>query len=221
MRARGLRGIGEPVWPARTADELSECHQHEALLNLAFDAAVPFHLLCPYDAAALGPSALETAWRTHPLIATASGTRASEQFDGDDLLTTLFGAPLPSPPADAATMAFDRAGCGTAETSSLGTPRRFPPTAPPTSPSRSARSRPTASSTAAGRACCGSGTTARTLVCEIADRGRITDPLIGRRRPDGSHDGGRGLWLANRLCDLVQVRSGEQGTVVRLHVTPG
>ncbi len=33
--------------------------------------------------------------------------------------------------------------------------------------------------------------------------------------------GGRGLWLANRLCDLVQVRSGEQGTVVRLHVTPG
>ena len=31
----------------------------------------------------------------------------------------------------------------------------------------------------------------------------------------------RGLWLANRLCDLVQVRSGEQGTVVRLHVTPG
>ena len=85
--ARGLRGIGEPVWPARTADELSECHQHEALLNLAFDAAVPFRLLCPYDAATLGPSALETAWRTHPLIATASGTRASEQFDGDVLLT--------------------------------------------------------------------------------------------------------------------------------------
>ncbi len=69
------RGIGEPVWPARTAVELSECHQHEALLNLAFDAALPFHLLCPYDTSALGPSALETAYRTHPLVATASGTR--------------------------------------------------------------------------------------------------------------------------------------------------
>ncbi len=104
-----LRGIGEPVWPARSADELAECHQHEALLNLAFDAELPFHLLCPYDASALGPSALETAYRTHPLIATASGTRASEQFDGDDLMTALFGSPLPSPPKDAATLAFDRA----------------------------------------------------------------------------------------------------------------
>ena len=29
--------------------------------------------------------------------------------------------------------------------------------------------------------------------------------------------GGRGLWIANQLCDLVQVRSGAAGTTVRLH----
>ena len=29
--------------------------------------------------------------------------------------------------------------------------------------------------------------------------------------------GGRGVWLANQLCDLVQIRSGAAGTVVRLH----
>jgi MEDS: MEthanogen/methylotroph, DcmR Sensory domain len=26
-----LRGIGEPMWAARTADEMTECHQHEAV----------------------------------------------------------------------------------------------------------------------------------------------------------------------------------------------
>jgi anti-sigma regulatory factor (Ser/Thr protein kinase) len=34
--------------------------------------------------------------------------------------------------------------------------------------------------------------------------------------PPLSDEGGRGLWLANQLCDLVQIRSGENGTVVRL-----
>ena len=30
--------------------------------------------------------------------------------------------------------------------------------------------------------------------------------------------GGRGLWLANQLCDLVQVRTFELGNVVRIHM---
>jgi anti-sigma regulatory factor (Ser/Thr protein kinase) len=30
--------------------------------------------------------------------------------------------------------------------------------------------------------------------------------------------GGRGLWLANQLCDLVELRSGPVETVVRLHM---
>jgi len=29
---------------------------------------------------------------------------------------------------------------------------------------------------------------------------------------------GRGLWLVNNLCDLVQIRSSASGTVVRLHL---
>jgi hypothetical protein len=33
--------------------------------------------------------------------------------------------------------------------------------------------------------------------------------------------GGRGLWLTNQLCDLVQIRSGDAGTVVRAHVLAG
>ena len=56
------------------------------------------------------------------------------------------------------------------------------------------------------------------LLVEVEDRGRIEEPLVGRIRPDVNQEGGRGLWLANQLCDLVQIRSGEAGTTVRLHL---
>ena len=36
-----IRGIGEPIWPGRGADELVECQLHESLLNVAFDGRLP------------------------------------------------------------------------------------------------------------------------------------------------------------------------------------
>jgi anti-sigma regulatory factor (Ser/Thr protein kinase) len=57
-------------------------------------------------------------------------------------------------------------------------------------------------------------------VCEVRDRGLITDPLVGRRRPALSEGKGAGLWIANQLCDLVQIRSAPGiGTIVRVHFT--
>ncbi len=57
-----------------------------------------------------------------------------------------------------------------------------------------------------------------TLICEVADQGRITELLVGRGSPAMYDEGGRGLWLANQLCDLVQIRVFDTGTVVRLHL---
>jgi anti-sigma regulatory factor (Ser/Thr protein kinase) len=34
--------------------------------------------------------------------------------------------------------------------------------------------------------------------------------------PAPDREGGRGLYLVNQLCDLVQVRSSDQGTTVRV-----
>jgi anti-sigma regulatory factor (Ser/Thr protein kinase) len=59
---------------------------------------------------------------------------------------------------------------------------------------------------------------ARRLVCEVRDRGRIDDPLADRRLPEPDATHGRGLWMANQLCDLVQIRALADGTIVRLHV---
>ena len=60
-----------------------------------------------------------------------------------------------------------------------------------------------------------------TVVCEVRDRGRIREPLTGRLRSPEERPGGRGVWLAHQLCDLVQVRSDDRGTVVRVHVRSG
>jgi anti-sigma regulatory factor (Ser/Thr protein kinase) len=56
------------------------------------------------------------------------------------------------------------------------------------------------------------------LVCEVRDGGQITDPLVGQRRPTPDQSSGRGLWIVNQLCDLVQIRSSPDGTVVRMHI---
>ena len=59
------------------------------------------------------------------------------------------------------------------------------------------------------------------LICEIADSGRIADPLAGRQRPASGQSGGHGLWLCNQICDLVQLRTFVTGSVVRLHISRG
>lgn len=56
-----------------------------------------------------------------------------------------------------------------------------------------------------------------TLMCDVRDGGRIRDPTVGSTRPGPDETGGRGLWLANQLCDAVEIRSGPRETVVRVH----
>jgi anti-sigma regulatory factor (Ser/Thr protein kinase) len=56
------------------------------------------------------------------------------------------------------------------------------------------------------------------LQCDVRGPGHITDWLAGRIPPDGDSGCGRGLLVANRLCDLVQTYTGPGGTVTRLHM---
>jgi len=57
------------------------------------------------------------------------------------------------------------------------------------------------------------------FVCEVTDRGQIREPMVGRVRPVPGQVGGHGLWLTNQLADLVQVRSNDARTIVRVHVS--
>jgi anti-sigma regulatory factor (Ser/Thr protein kinase) len=56
---------------------------------------------------------------------------------------------------------------------------------------------------------------------EVADAGTIADPNVGRRRPDPGAEHGRGLYIANQLCDEIVIDSGPIGTRIRLRMEVG
>jgi anti-sigma regulatory factor (Ser/Thr protein kinase) len=213
---RPLRGIGEPIWVGRSPDELVECRHHEALLNIAFADSPPFWLLCPYDAVGLAPAVIQEAHGTHPFVCSTSNQRKSPAYDGV-APHDLFIEPLPAPPPSADTLRFTdlravrRFVLAQAETARLGSAT--------VSDAVLAINEVSANALRHGR---GRGqltiwTHDDTLLCQIDDEGHILDPLVGRRQPTATQSGGRGLWITNQLCWLVQIRSSPGGTTVRLH----
>jgi anti-sigma regulatory factor (Ser/Thr protein kinase) len=67
----------------------------------------------------------------------------------------------------------------------------------------------------------GSGTArlwhqAGALVLEVRDRGRFSRFSVPEARPDPRQERGRGLWIADQLCDSIRISSGASGTSVRL-----
>jgi anti-sigma regulatory factor (Ser/Thr protein kinase) len=217
---RRLRGIGEPIYPERTACELVESQRHEALLNVAFDGAPDFWLLCPYNTQALEPSVVATAHRTHPVVAGDDGHSWSDLYPGVAASVAPYDRPLPEPPALRATLVFDIHGLPSIRRLVSREAARAGFTTRPIADLVLAVNEVATNSVQHGG---GSGTLriwrdGGVLVCEVRDRGHLDDPLADRRRPSPGQEGGRGLWLANQLCDLVQLRSFSSGTTVRLHM---
>jgi anti-sigma regulatory factor (Ser/Thr protein kinase) len=224
QRGRGTRprGIGEPVWPGRSEAELAECRRHESLLNLAFADGPAWTLLCPYDRRALAPAVIAEAERTHPHVAHGGARLESPSFEGHEAAARPFDDPLPEPPDGAVLL------CLSFSERSLGDVRRLVAenaAAAGLGERRRDELVLAANEVATNSIRHGGGTGTLRLwaeppgvVCEVRDSGSIPDPLAGRRTPELDGLGGRGLWLANHLCDLVELRSSAGGTVVRLHV---
>jgi anti-sigma regulatory factor (Ser/Thr protein kinase) len=220
---RRLRGIGEPIWTDRSPCELVECQQHESLLNLAFADAGGFRLICPYDAAALPSAVIDEARRSHPLLQVGGQVRSSALYRGHDEAAYGLGEPLPDPPAVRHTLPF--------RADSLAAVRSF--TAYHAALVQLPEQRKddlllAVNEVATNSVLYGGGhgtlrawNEPQHLVFEVRDDGRIDDPLVGRRRPEPAEVGGHGLWLANQVCELVQVRSSAAGTVIRLHARTG
>lgn len=213
-------GIGEPIWVGRSEAELAECHRHEALLNLALGDAAPMSLLCPYDTTALEAEDIAGAHCSHPGVVESGERRASDSYCGIEEVAAPFAEPLPDPRAPVHERSF--------EADDLADIRLFIGRR-----ARAARlgidrgedlvlaiNEVTTNSVRHGG---GRGTLrfwqeTDAVICEVRDAGRLVDPLAGRVRPVGSQIGGYGLWLANQVCDLVQLRSYADGCVVRVHM---
>ena len=213
------RGIGEPIWAERSDAELTECQRHESLLNLAFDGGQAWQLLCPYDLEALEDRVIEAARLSHPFLEQDGIGMASATYLAGHEAPSPFDGDLPAPSVAPSELAFDER--------KLASVRWFVSQRASASLDRGrAHDLVLAVNELATNSLLHGGgagtlrmwTEADTLLCEVHDHGCITEPLTGRIAPAHGQHTGRGLWIVNHLCDLVQIRSASSGSVVRLHM---
>ncbi|GAA3962516.1 sensor histidine kinase [Actinoplanes auranticolor] len=219
--ARGhkrMRLIGEVAFGARPHHPTWT--RYEAALNDVF-AQAPAWIVCPYDTRKLPPALLDDARRTHPATfpwrSPSAGYLTPEQF--------LRSVPEPMPPVSGPpALSMDVTG-GVA----------------------SARTAVSTLLAAAGWAGLDRGddlilamceivtnsirhghgrrelrvwTHDGTVTCEVTDDGHgMADPLIGYRPPAQDLAGGRGVWIAQQLCDALSIVRRDAATVVRFAVT--
>ncbi|MFI5866468.1 anti-sigma factor RsbA family regulatory protein [Streptomyces sp. NPDC051546] len=214
-----VRGIGETAWrQARNPAHLAELRYHEWLLNRAFARSSTWSMLCPYDDTDEDPDALAAVSRCHPLIRRNDMYAPNEDYlAGEDYaFDALTGPREPSfelrythgdlavirskvsQSASEAGVSEDRLGQLAVAVTEIAT--------------NSIRH-------GGGHGTLRAWTQDATFLCEFRDAGYISDVMAGRTRPSEGQIGGRGLWLAHQLCDLVEIRSTrDRGTTVRLHM---
>jgi len=220
---RPVRGVGEPIWAGRSPAEIVECQRHESLLNVAFAGRPGWWLMCPYDVASLDASVLTEARRSHPYLRDQIYRTASDVYRGEESRDALTDAPLPEPSRCLESLEF-----GTGQLRVLRAVTGARALQYGMSEDESEGFVLAVHEIAANSVVHGGGSgryrlwrEGRSLVCEIRDSGAVADPLAGRVRPTSDEQRGRGLWIANQLCDLVQVRTTKAGSVVRLHRSLG
>jgi hypothetical protein len=220
--AAQLYGIGEPIYPGRSPAEMTECQLHEALLNVAFDASTPLWLLCPYDLEALTADVIDEAWRTHPLVTQGGDRQQSSTYRPVDPADP-FARPLPAPPPEADQLTVRPGDLGRVGTFVARHARQAGLGQDSTTALLVAVKQITAHSdrNAGGEGELRAWSDGQALICEISDHRRLTWPLAGRLPPGADAGVGAGpeddLWLANQLCDLVQLYSSPGRATIRLH----
>jgi anti-sigma regulatory factor (Ser/Thr protein kinase) len=216
-RGRVIWCVHEPAWPARSPEELREVIRHEALVNLAL-ADVPVNVLCPYDKR-LGTELIASVQRTHPELSQGSQRWPSPSYAAGTVPDEC-DLPLSTPPAAAEALTYrdDLAGvrdftASRARRAGL-VPRRVGDLVIAVGE--------LAANTFAHTN--GPGTltlwvTNSEVICQVSDSGQLTDPLAGRMKPDPAKPGGgRGLWVIQQVCDLVEIRTSPVGNAIRLHM---
>ena len=213
-----VRMIGEPVWPGRSHPEVIECLRHEALMNHAL-AKTRVSLMCPYDATGLDGETLAGAKLTHPRLV-SEGVR-SDSVDYGEPLDVHGGSTWPQSEAiePISEHFFD------GDLHALRVAVADDPLLDGLSRAKRSdlvfvvhEAATNAIKHGDGRCRARIWREYDAIVSEVETPTQITDPLAGCVRPPADALHGRGLWLINQLCDLVELRSGDAGTTVRMHL---
>lgn len=212
------RVVTEVVWPGRSHAEAIEAMRHEALVNHAL-AGSGATIMSPFDAEHLDADILSGIEMTHPTVVEDGQRRAGTSYT--DPLSTTFGElwPLEDPtgpvsehPLDGSLMELRRAIAEDPVLGSLTAARRsdlvFAINEAATNAMRHGDSTCTTRIWHEGDE----------VITEVSSGSGIPDVMAGRRRPAAEALEGRGLWLINQVCDLVELRSGTSGTTLRMHI---
>jgi len=220
---RPIRGIWQPIWAGRGPAEIVEAQFHEALLNMAVPPDTPLWLLCPYDTTTLSDAVIHEALHSHPVLVDAGAYRGSTLYGGAHHATVLFNEPLPEPAAPTTVIAFDP------DRQRQVDPLVQAAAAAGLTGDRAAKLAAAAAELAVAAHRDSGDVRIRlwpdrtAVLCEITDRAVIDNPMTGRSATPATTGTGadrrdRAIRLANQLCDLVQVRSGPDGTTARIHI---
>lgn len=221
---RRVRIIGEPIWAGRTVTEYPACVQHEALINAAFRGRT-VSILCPYDTRRLDPHVIADAYATHPTVihAGAGAERDSGAYAPEDVVAR-YNEPLPLPPVPGTPalafpffFSFDSDSLTQARHLATDEAARLGLTGTRLQDLTLVTAELATNSVVHGG---GSGTLRvwaedGYVLCEVHDKGRLADPLAGRRPAARDQRGGRGLLMVNLVADLVRVHTDGEGTTVR------
>jgi anti-sigma regulatory factor (Ser/Thr protein kinase) len=217
-----IRLIGEPPWPLGSAGAVREWARNEAVVNVEFDG-LPVTFICPYDTRMLPDSIIEHAESTHPEIVSGGAAVKSEAYTQPGAycrrLTeegTGAGAPVDAALEFGFHELADVRRLAEREAARAGV-----------SDERARRLVVAVNEVATNALIHGSEPQeVRTyradgdLVYEVRDSGDWTpDPLAGQLRPDFSHAGGWGMWVARMMADAVEPRRSDSGTVVAVHAS--
>lgn len=205
---RRARVVAAPS-AARDPRECSEILLHELTLSLPTCREWPVWLRCPYDTRQLDGQQLAAVRAAHPDDdgVPAAAERALETF----------ATALPDPPADARRLRTEGDLASARRTvrrwaAELGLPdTRCDDLVVAVNEAMTNSLRH-----GSGSAEVTVWSTASAVICDVHDEGHFEDLLAGRLTPPGGRPSGRGVWMVNHLCDLVQLRSPAGGTTVRM-----
>ena len=213
------RVIEQPLWPGRSDAEVAEVVCHEVLVNVAL-AGSDVQLLCAYDLETADRRLLADARRAHPRLVSLDGRIADNpDYTGpsgaDGHVRRALeepGPPVEEIPVTRELQSLRQSVASSAVTAPLSGSRREDLVLAVNEAAINALEHGHAPRVAR------LWRKGSSVIAEIVARGRVDDPLVGRRRPEPHAPRGRGLWIANQLCDLVQLRHEGASTRLRLHI---
>lgn len=216
--AQRVRGLAEPVWAYRSPGETADAAHLEGLINSASSDLSSLWLLCPYGVSGLDPTIVAVACANHPyLVRHGAGHRSGDSSAATNIFAGHLRQPVGAMIAIEVTAArelaevrhrvlsylnevglqYDRVGAfllAVNEAAANGL------------------------SHGGGRGRLRLWATADSVVCEVESDGRFADPMAGDVLPPRDAESGRGMWLMHQGCDLVQVRTSPEATVVSMLV---